>query len=133
MLTELKDVTQIPGEAKRRWFTDEFFDLIVWYGRDDTISGFQLCYDKEVDERAFTWRATSSTHHRVDDGESKPTRKATPVLLPDGTFDHRTVADRFLIESKNLDSEIAGFVYEKIIESGSRPGGENPGRSSRLT
>lgn len=124
MLTELKDVTQIPGEAKRRWFTDEFFDLIVWYGNDDTVTGFQLCYDKDGDQRAFTWRISSSaTHHRVDDGESKPTRKATPVLLPDGMFDHRAIADRFLIESRNLDSNVAGFVYEKIIESANRPGG----------
>lgn len=122
MLTELKDVTQIPGEGKRRWFTDEFFDLIVWYGKHDTITGFQLCYDKGGDERAFTWRVSASTHHRVDDGESNPTRKATPVLIPDGIFDHRTIADRFLIESKNLDSEVAGFVYEKIIESGGAHG-----------
>jgi hypothetical protein len=124
MLAELKDVAQIPGQAKRRWFTDEFFDLIVWYGKDDTITGFQLCYDKEDDERAFTWRMSSSaTHHRVDDGESKPTRKATPILLPDGMFDHRTIADRFLIESTNLDTDIASFVYEKIIESANRSGG----------
>jgi len=122
MLKELKDVTQIPGEAKRRWFADEFFDLIVWYGNNDVITGFQLCYDKGGDERAFTLRVSASTHHRVDDGECKPTRNATPILIPDGIFDHRTIADRFLIESKNLDSEVAGFVYEKIIESGGAHG-----------
>lgn len=46
MLVELKDVRQIPNDGFRRWFTDEDFDLIVWY-EDDKITGFQLCYDKK--------------------------------------------------------------------------------------
>ncbi len=30
MLKELEDIKQFAGEPKRRWFTDEYFDLIVW-------------------------------------------------------------------------------------------------------
>jgi hypothetical protein len=116
MLKELNNVAQIPGESRRRWFFDDFFDLIVWYDDKNEISGFQLCYNKEVDERALTWRQESSyTHHRVDDGESKPNRKGTPILVADGMFDYKVIAARFQMESINLERSLSDFVLEKIL------------------
>jgi hypothetical protein len=115
MLKELKNVSQIPGEPQRRWFADDFFDLIVWYDDQYDVSGFQLCYNKEMDERALTWKRQSSyTHHRVEDGEAKPQRKATPILVADGKFDYKVIADRFIEESKEIDQVVSEFVLEKI-------------------
>jgi hypothetical protein len=72
----------------------------VWLDEGDNISGFQLCYNKEVDERALTWkRETLYTRHRVDDAEAKTLRKATSILVADGTFDYLGVADRFKQEN----------------------------------
>jgi len=34
MLSEIEHTRQIPNEGYRRWFTDESFDLIVWYMND---------------------------------------------------------------------------------------------------
>ena len=34
MLTEIQNARQIAGEGVRRWFTDDYFDLIVWYGEE---------------------------------------------------------------------------------------------------
>jgi hypothetical protein len=118
MLKELEDIRQIEGEPKRRWFADLYFDLIVWFSEDNEIQGFQLCYDKDNNERALTWRRSSVyTHHRVDDGEGNPGRyKATPILIADGIFDYRVIADRFLKESNEIDSAISKFVYEKLIQ-----------------
>ncbi len=42
MIVEKKDARQIENEGFRRWFTDDFFDLIVWYENKE-ITGFQLC------------------------------------------------------------------------------------------
>ena len=42
MLKEYTHVRQIQGESKRRWFSDRYFDLIVWFGEQDEIVGFQL-------------------------------------------------------------------------------------------
>jgi hypothetical protein len=36
----------VRGDYDRRWLSDDYFDLIVWYTSDDTVHGFQLCYDK---------------------------------------------------------------------------------------
>jgi len=45
MLKEL-NVAQKEEDIFRRWFKDDYFDLIVWYNRNDySIRGFQLCYD----------------------------------------------------------------------------------------
>ena len=65
----------------------------------------------------MTWkRETLYTHHRVDDGEAKTLRKATPILVADGKFDYLSVADRFKQENKMIDQAVADFVLEKILQ-----------------
>jgi hypothetical protein len=92
------------AEPRRRWFIDEYLDLIVWYSPDDEIIGFKLCFDKDSNERALHWmHPSTSTRHRVDDGESNPTCKGTPILLSDGMFGRYTIADRFLKESSLME------------------------------
>ena len=116
MLNEIANLRQVSGEGFRRWFTDSYFDLIVWYEPGaKQIAGFQLCYDKERDERALTWRRGESfDHKRIDDGEVSGRIKMTPVLVPDGTFDYAAIAERFRRESENIDPEIREFVHNKL-------------------
>jgi hypothetical protein len=115
MLFEIRNPRQIEGEGRRRWFADNFFDLIVWYDPRGSLEGFQLCYDKGRNERALTWRAGQGyTHERVDDGESGPLVNMTPILVPDGVFTHDAIARRFREESAEIDPEVAGFVYERL-------------------
>ena len=116
MLTEVRNTRQVANEGRRRWFTDSYFDLIVWYVRGETeIAGFQLCYDKQRDERAVTWhRGEGFDHKRIDDGEVAGRMKMTPVLVPDGTFDCAAVAERFSRESRKIDPEVREFVHERL-------------------
>jgi len=119
LLAEINNIRQIPGEPRRRWFTDIYFDLIVWF-EADTILGFQLCYDKGKNEHALTWKSSMAyAHNRVDDGEENPGHyKATPILMADGSFDNRMIADRFIIESAEIDLTISLFVFDKLIRFG---------------
>ena len=64
----------VRGDYDRRWLSDDFFDLIVWYRPDDTIHGFQLCYDKPYWERALTWLPTEAFHTWRWTAESRSTR-----------------------------------------------------------
>jgi hypothetical protein len=115
MLVEIRNTRQIEGEGFRRWFTDEYFDLIVWYDEGRVLLGFQLCYDKEDRERALTWtRAHGFQHSRIDAGEIPGHAKMTPVIMTDGAFSRDTVAERFHAESGGIDAGIAGFVYETL-------------------
>lgn len=115
MLVENVDVRQVEGERVRRYFSDSDFDLIVWNDQDGLIAGFQLCYDKEHDERALTWKnGEGYMHDRVDAGEVIGKAK-TPILVADGVFPARQIADRFSAASTAIDQNIAQFIHEKIL------------------
>lgn len=118
MLKEILNTRQVKGDPKRRWFSDDYFDLIIWLNEQNNIVGFQLCYDKINNERAFTWdKEKGYTHHRIDSGENIPGRfKATPILIDDGIFDYETIANIFKKESKQLDKKTTNFVYENILK-----------------
>ncbi len=118
MLYEILNVRQIEGEPFRRWFMDEYFDLIVWLDDRNEISGFQLCYDRLKNQHALTWQRESGYQHsRVDDGEGRPGKyKATPILISDGFFPKDEIARRFCQVSRNLEKKVADLVYEKIVQ-----------------
>jgi hypothetical protein len=111
-----KYVKQIPGEPRRRWFEDNYFDLIVWENELGQIAEFQLCYDKLHNQRSLIWKEQIGyMHNKVDDGENKPGRyKATPILIDDGVFDFVTIAEKFKYKSKDIDTKVSTFVFNKI-------------------
>ncbi|MGE0873077.1 MAG: hypothetical protein AB7O31_00235 [Burkholderiales bacterium] len=120
MLSEHKNVRQVPGEPKRRWFSSESEDLIIWYAEDETIVGFQLCYDREIGEKALSWwSSTGYTHNRIDDGDATVGRKRLPVLRPDGVFDASAMQRRFSEIAADLPPEIASFVQRSLEQYGS--------------
>jgi len=115
MLHEIKGARQVLGESRRRWFTSENFDLIVWYDEDGGINGFQLCYDKSAGEHALTWkRERGFIHESIDDGETAGKSKMTPVLLADGAFDSQRVKTRLRAEIADIDPDIARFVLDTM-------------------
>lgn len=115
MLYEIGEVRQVEGEGLRRWFTDDFFDLIVWFDEKNVIHGFQLCYDKTGYERSLTWKRSSYEHNKIDEGENQGSQKRSPILVADGEFEKRRIAYKFWNESKNIDKKIVEFVYKKIL------------------
>ncbi|MFC1668833.1 hypothetical protein ACFL20_00450 [Spirochaetota bacterium] len=119
MLIEIENAKQVPGEGFRRWFSDDYFELIVWFENDkETITGFQLCYDIYRKERALTWRKDKGyLHNKIDDGEETPlAHKRTPILVKDGLFDKDGIGKKFMESSKNIDDDIIDLVYSKIVE-----------------
>ena len=54
MLREVK-AREESAEGNRRWFADDFFELIVWLDERSTVESFQLCYDRRRWQRALTW------------------------------------------------------------------------------
>ncbi len=118
MLHEINPPGFPEGNLTRRWFADGFFDLFVWLDAQGAILAFQLCYDKGHDEHAITWRSPSSYfHQRVDDGENgSGIGKATPILVPNGTFDFSALAQRFKSAIAEIDPQLSTFVYTKIVD-----------------
>ncbi len=107
-----------PGYQKdrnRRWFSDDYFDLIVWLRDDSTVSGFQLCYDVQLKERALTWTHDKGfKHEHVDGGEENPAMNRTPILVPDGVFAVQEIIRQFVERSGMIDGTIRNFAVEKL-------------------
>jgi len=120
MLVEYRNVRQVGGEGFRRWFSDDYFDLIVWYEGTRHghrgITGFQLCYDRSGYERALTWQGGRGfSHEKVDTGEAGHLGlKSTPILVADGIFDASAIADRFREASRGIDAEIVKLVLDRL-------------------
>lgn len=110
----LKEVQNTTG-ANRRWFSDDYFDLIVWYAEGKRINGFQLCYDRSRHEHALTWREGAGiSHHRIDSGESSPLKNMSPVLLPDGAIPFESLLQKFQEHAGTIDSEITEIVVREL-------------------
>ena len=115
-LRELPDTRQVPGEPRRRWFSSQELDLIVWLDETGAVVGFQLCYDKSRGERVLTWRAGRGYEHAaVDDGEALPAHhKSTPVLVADGRLDRDRVAVLFAEASTAVPEPLRSTVQDLI-------------------
>lgn len=109
------DTFQHPGEMKRRWFSDDYFDVIVWQDNACAITEFQLCYDKNGKERAVTWtRGGGFRHNRIDTGESSPLKNQSPILLADGLFPASEVLGIFIVNSGEIEPYIRSFIADRL-------------------
>ena len=119
MLYEIENVKNHENEPRRRWFFDHELDLTVWFDETDRIIGFQICYDKQNNPHALTWRENGGfQHHEIDDGETPGSfgHKGIPILLMNGLFDKDRIGKRFLEMSRGLDPDISDFVYERLLQ-----------------
>lgn len=115
MLKEIRDVRQIEGEPKRRWFFCHAIDLVVWEEENRAICGFQLAYDKHKNEHALTWhKGRGFAHYVVDDGEPTANVNATPLLYTTDSFDSERVLMQFLALAAEIPGEISAFVQAKL-------------------
>jgi hypothetical protein len=120
-LWETQRSGQWQGQTFTRWWTNKCTDLIVWYKKDRRSPvGFQLCYNKGTDEHALTWTVKEGyRHNRIDDGETRSIAagyKMAAVLVPDGSFDPKRIAERFLLDLGDVDQNTAAFVYARLME-----------------
>src|SRR5215471_6585899 len=107
----------VPGDYDRRWLSDDFFDLIIWYRPDDTIYGFQLCYDKPSRERALTWMSDRGfSHMEVDGGAQADPPNQTPILVPDSSFPADRVLHEFTRRGSVLPVQVRQLVTDTIRE-----------------
>jgi len=110
-------IRPVARDLDRRWISDDYFDLIVWYEPGGGIHGFQLCYDKSGHERALTWTLEGGFKHTaIDSGETNPNANRTPILVADGAFPAAQVRGEFMARGKLLPSEIRDLVLGKIEE-----------------
>ncbi|MFW5694720.1 MAG: hypothetical protein ACOCYB_06105 [Alkalispirochaeta sp.] len=118
-LSENRSVRQRPEEGFRRWFVNEYFDIIVWYeSRRTPPTGFQLCYDRHANERAFTWQRGKQSSHFVSDqphGE-RTAWAATAILHGDAGPIPASVLKRLEEEQGELDGALRELIVTTARE-----------------
>ncbi|MBN1385142.1 MAG: hypothetical protein JW983_09705 [Elusimicrobia bacterium] len=115
MMKLQKNTKQIKGEPFRRWYSDDYFDLFVWFNDNDKIINFQLCYDKQGDEHSLTYTDKDGlVHEKIDSGEEDPRRNKSPVVSQDGLCPFNKITDEFIKRSRGLDKDIIEFVMGAI-------------------
>jgi hypothetical protein len=108
---------QVKGDYARRFISDSYFDLYVWFRPDGEFYGFQLCYDKLERERALTWLSDRGfSHYAVDSGEDDPTRNCAPAMMVDGRMPVDAVRAEFLRRGRELDVKIQELVISRLDE-----------------
>ena len=117
----LYDAPIVPkkGDLPRRFISDDYFDLYVWYRPDQCFHGFQLCYDKGGQERAVTWiMGKQPSHSTVDTGDDLPTENRSPMLTGGGYFPAAEVIAEFTRRSVHLSPKIRRLVLAKLRQLG---------------
>lgn len=124
MLKELRQISQKEESKFRRWFEDEYFQLIVWYDMStgEGMSsfgnpyGFQLCYDIENKEKSLTWTEKDGfSHDNVDNSRNGMLIPSSPIMTADGPLD-KSIEDRFKESATEIDENVTNFVLTKIHE-----------------
>lgn len=122
MLREYIPTRQVPGDPRRRWFASPQCDLIVWFREDQTVLGFQFCYDKDATEHAITWVADRGFNHmRVDtEGGEFAHGRGVPLLMANAVFDPDRILEIFRAECQFIPKEFVKLVSEKLREVAER-------------
>jgi hypothetical protein len=108
---------QNKSDYPRRFMSDDYFDLYVWFKADGEFYGFQLCYAKDERERALTWLSDRGfSHFAVDSGGDDPTRNCSPMMVADGCMPVEMVRSEFLRQSRELEPKIRELVISKLDE-----------------
>jgi hypothetical protein len=114
MLREIRDVRQTPGQPTRRWFNDELLDLFVWQDEGGRIVGFQLCFDKDADERALTYSEASGYLLEDVQAEASSLDMGSPVLANVSTLPFPRLLAQFAERGAGIDSRVLRYVTEKL-------------------
>ena len=81
MLLEIRNVDQVPGEPRRRWFFSHEQDLLIWFVEGGKPVAFQLSYGKYRTSMQFVGR---------------PNEASLITALMMGKADHLLVTHQFL-------------------------------------
>ena len=114
MLREIGYIKQTAGQPFRRWFNDELLDLFVWQEEGGRITGFQLCFDKDTDERALTYsEAEGYSLHDVHTEESS-LDMGSPVLRRGAELPFPHLLALLAERGAGIDARVLRYVMEKL-------------------
>lgn len=114
MLKEFKKLRQVE-EISRRLFTDEYFDLYLWYKKNsEDFIGFQLVFSVNDNQMALTAEVGKYPHIRKVDSGDDQFYDPTDLLDGTGYFPQEELYEMFEKHSENLDEELRVNILKVI-------------------
>jgi hypothetical protein len=116
MLSEYENVRQ-EKKNHRRLFRDDKYNLYVWYEKKNgKILGFQIIYNLEDIQKAFTYEEDNGYYHNEVDGWDNTAYKGTPLLVQDGKFGKNEMYKIMKHELANIETDLRAYILNKILE-----------------
>ena len=115
MLREIRGVDQKTPGLVKRWFQDDYFDLVAWHDPRGTILRFQLCYARESrGERVLEWRRGLGFQHLKTEERAayKAGRDDARALQLDRQAATGVLKRHFLAASADIPELLREFVEE---------------------
>lgn len=109
-------LTKVVGDFDRKWCSDDYFDIILWFESDNRLYGFQLLYDKDNDDpKIITYsRDRGLRCNRVDLGENDPCKNRTPIIDGGANFDKYKILEEFRIRGRTLPLATYQFIENAL-------------------
>lgn len=116
MLKEYKTVSQ-EKTGWRRLFSDENFDLYIWYDRPEgSITGLQLVELSGAEScHALTWEKGNQSFYAGVMNEEPYPFNPSPVLVVNGVFQRDLILRRFRAVDSDLPDQIRQLVRRVIL------------------
>jgi hypothetical protein len=100
---------------------NEYFDIIFWYNKKNgNLIGFQICYNKRGNEKAFTWELKTKSHHFVNtdlsEGCSGRDTMMTAILKGDAGVIENEAVENLKKYAGELDTDLMNLILDKIQE-----------------
>ncbi len=118
MMREIRGVDQRTPGRIRRWFQDDYFELIAWHDAKGIILRFQLCYRRDSwSERVLEWRrGLGFLHMKAGATYSGFLERDTWDLEIEPARPDASLQRRFLAASAQLPERLREFVEDKLDE-----------------
>lgn len=114
MLKEFKKLRQVES-ISRKLFTDEYFDLYLWYKKNSSdFIGFQLIFSVNDIQMALTAEVGKYPHIRKVDSGDDQFYDPTDLLDGAGYLPQEELYERFKAHSEILDKDIRENILKVI-------------------
>ena len=115
MLREFEKVRQ-DSRGHRRLFISEKYELYLWYtdSSRQSLTGFQLVYFENDEQKAYTWRKDSGSNLTKVDGWDSNRFNRTPILVADGQADFRFLQGEMERELAELEPKVRELVRTEL-------------------
>lgn len=99
------------------WYCDDDWDLVVWVNDDQSPRGFQICYDRDNEEKALTFAHGEFSHELVDEGNDEPHTNHSPTLDHEVPLNAKKMLKEFEAKSEFMEKIYFDYIKANLSKA----------------